>query len=276
MAKMVTPNLFTLRMPLLSIRVRGEWQKEKIFQVIKGKQFIRSYTEYDGSAKGHLIQFQSKFAAAVWNWQKLETELKAWFHSRASKLGLQYSGYNYFISLYMRDKLEDFMGYPDPHSLSHQKNGADELNVTGLVGTTPRAILLDALPGRVLRKSVVTISDGSNSDTIAVDVVARFNGIDLVKQDNIGKGHNGLYLQLSSDGHELIFKENVFPGQAVSVFSSTISINFRGVVLSLDGWCTGGEAHLAFFNASSGAAYDLTSLLSGRNIHAAFLIITSE
>jgi len=131
---MPIPDFLNTRLPLLSIRVRGEWQKDKIFQVIHGKQFIREYTEYDGSAKGHLIPFQSKFAAAVWNWQHMPESEKQWFRARESKLGLRISGYNYFISLYMRDKLEAYMGYPDPHHLSHEKGGTDEINCSGLVG----------------------------------------------------------------------------------------------------------------------------------------------
>jgi streptogramin lyase len=128
------PDFLNTRLPLFSIRVRGKWKNSKIFQVIKGKQFLRAYTEYDGSAKGHLIKFQSKFAAAVWSWQQMAYNDRRFYISRASKLGLRISGYNYFISLYMRDKLEGDMGYPDPHHLSHEKGGADEISVKDLSG----------------------------------------------------------------------------------------------------------------------------------------------
>lgn len=131
---MAIPDFLNTKLPLFSIRARGEWKKNKIFQVIRGKQVIRAYSEYDGSAKRHLIKFQSKFAAAVWRWQQMPYTERRWFISRAAKLGLQISGYNYFISLYMRDKLEDEVGYPDPHHQSHEKDGADELDLTGLEG----------------------------------------------------------------------------------------------------------------------------------------------
>lgn len=131
---MEVPDFLNTRLPLLSLRVRGAWKKDKIFQVIHGKQTIRTYSEYDGSAKGHLIKFQSKFAAAVWRWQQMSYNEHRWFISRAAKLGLQISGYNHFISLYMRNKLEDEVGYPDPHHLSHEKDGDDELDLTGLEG----------------------------------------------------------------------------------------------------------------------------------------------
>jgi len=125
---MIVPNYLNTRLPLFSVRAKGKWKNLKIFQVIKGKQFLRAYTDYDGSAKGHLIPFQSKFAAAVWNWQNMSQVKRRVFISRAAKLGLRISGYNYFISLYMRDRLEDYMGYPDPHHLSHESGGADEIN----------------------------------------------------------------------------------------------------------------------------------------------------
>lgn len=102
---MEIPDYLNIRLPLFSIRVRGKWKNQKIFQVIHGKQFIRSYSTYDGSPKPHLIPYQPKFAAAVAAWQVLPSDSRRWYHSRASKLGLRISGYNYYISLYLRDKL---------------------------------------------------------------------------------------------------------------------------------------------------------------------------
>ena len=102
---MIVPDLTTLQMPLLSIRARGKWKNEVIFQVIHGKQFRRSYSVYDGSAKAHLVPFQPKFAAGVRSWQALDLSIRRWYHSRASKLGKQMTGFNYYLSLYLRDKL---------------------------------------------------------------------------------------------------------------------------------------------------------------------------
>ena len=273
---MECPDFLTARFPLFSLRVRGKWKDEVIFQVVNGIQVVRTYSEYDGSTKPHMTRYWSKFAAAVWNWQQLSINQKAWFHSRASKLGLQLSGYNYFISLYMRDKLEDFMGYPDPHKLSHQKGGADELDLTDLSGTTPGAILGDGTVGIVFRKSHIMVSDGTVAGSIAFEMEARFNGVALAKQDNLAKGSDGTYVKLSADGHELILKNNIWPGVPVSVFGGMIIQNFRGVTLSIKGHCSSQGVHAEFFNGSTGANYDLTSLLTGKSIEAACLIITTE
>lgn len=107
---MDVPNYLTKTLPLFSLRVRGKWKKDVIFQVINGKQIVRPYTAYDGSAKAHLVQFQGKFAKAVLSWQSLPYSSKRWFISRAAKLGLRISGYNYYISLYLRDRLGSFPG----------------------------------------------------------------------------------------------------------------------------------------------------------------------
>ncbi len=111
---MEIPDYLNTRMPLFSVRARGQWKKQKIFQVIKGKQALRSYSEYDGSAKPQLEIFQPDFAAAVYIWQHLDYSERRWYIHRAAKLGLRISGYNYFISLFVRGKTGDtYMGIID-------------------------------------------------------------------------------------------------------------------------------------------------------------------
>lgn len=135
--------------------MRGKWKKDVIFQVIKGKQCMRKYSAYDGSEKDHLKPYYSKFAAAIWNWQQMPLYKRRWFNSRASKLGLQMSGYNYFIRLYMKDRLGDLVAYPDPHHLSHEKNGDDEVRVSGKLSLRPALDL--ATVGQKEKPSIETI-----------------------------------------------------------------------------------------------------------------------
>jgi len=127
-------NELSYQTPLYSIRARGKWRDKVVFEVRGTKQYHRVLTDYDRGAKACLKPFQSKFSAAVWSWRNLTDENKRWYHSRAAKLGLQISGFNYYISLYLRGKLGDDVGYPDPHKLSHQEGGADEIDLTGLTG----------------------------------------------------------------------------------------------------------------------------------------------
>lgn len=270
------PDFLNTRLPLFSIRVRGKWKNSKIFQVINGKQFLRAYTVYDGSAKGHLIKFQSKFAAAVWNWQQMAYNDRRFYISRASKLGLRISGYNYFISLYMRDKLEGYMGYPDPHHLSHEKGGADEIDVTDLVGTTPRALLGDSTKGRTLRKAYLKILDGTNTDSIAVEMEARWNGDGFVKQDNILKGGGTALVGLHSSGGIVILKDGCFTGDIVSMLRVSIAQNLTGTPLTVRGFRLTNTGRLALFEANTGNAVDLSTLINAGDIYMEVLYITSE
>jgi hypothetical protein len=90
--------------PFMTHRKRGAWTNRIIYQVVHGKQRRRRYTPYDGSPKAYLTPFQPKFAEAVALWKTFPSETKALLNARSSKLGFKYSGYNYWISLWLQDK----------------------------------------------------------------------------------------------------------------------------------------------------------------------------
>jgi hypothetical protein len=95
----------SLKMPLFSIRVRGKWEDTFIFQVVHGRQFRRVASPYDLGPKPHLLPFQPKFKAAVHAWQALPDGERALYKKSAQVLGKPMSGYNRFISLYLKDRL---------------------------------------------------------------------------------------------------------------------------------------------------------------------------
>ena len=92
--------------PFLSHRKRGAWAKRIIYQVVHSKQRMRRYTPYDGSPKAHLVPFMPKFQEAVATWKTFPDDTKTALNARASKLGKKHSGYNFWISLWMKDKPE--------------------------------------------------------------------------------------------------------------------------------------------------------------------------
>jgi len=92
--------------PFMVHRKRGKWTNRIIYQVVHGKQRRRRYTPYDGSPKVHLAQFCPKFRDAVTLWHTFPAETKAALDTRASKLGLKSSGFNYWISIWIKDKPE--------------------------------------------------------------------------------------------------------------------------------------------------------------------------
>jgi len=99
-------NELSYQTPLFSVRAHGKWRDQVVFEVLHGKQYHRVLTDYDRSAKAHLIPYQPAFAVAVATWQAQTVEVKRWYHSRAAKLGLRITGFNYWISLSLRGKLE--------------------------------------------------------------------------------------------------------------------------------------------------------------------------
>ena len=100
-------------MPLLSIRAKGIWQGRYIFQRTKDGQQCRVASAYDMSTKSWMPPRWPAWRSAVAAWQGLSDATKKRLHSRASKLGLRMSGFNYFMRLYVKDlpALSDY--YPE-------------------------------------------------------------------------------------------------------------------------------------------------------------------
>lgn len=99
---MAVPSVITKRLPLLSLRVRGGWNESHIFQVIRGRQCVRIFSDYDKSAKAHLTPFQADFRSAVAAWQALPVEDKKAWQAQAVYLKRPYSGYHLFLSTFLK------------------------------------------------------------------------------------------------------------------------------------------------------------------------------
>lgn len=97
-----SPRVFA-NSPLLSNRVKGKWRNRIIYYVVNGSQRKRRYTPYDSSPKMHLTPFQPKYAEAVALWKTFPAETRSALNARASELGLQMSGYNYWTKLWLKD-----------------------------------------------------------------------------------------------------------------------------------------------------------------------------
>ena len=92
--------------PLLSVRVRGKWHESVIFQVRHGKQYVRSLSAYDKSAKTTLVPYQPKFAAAVAAWQGFSLSEKNYWNQLAKNNYRRLPGYQFFLSAYLHDKAD--------------------------------------------------------------------------------------------------------------------------------------------------------------------------
>jgi len=172
------------------------------------------------------------------------------------------------------DKPTEFA--PEAHKTSHQDGGSDEIDVTGLVGTTPRAILGDATAGRVIRKAWLTVSDGSVANSIAVEMVARWNGDTLAKVDNVTKGYDGTFVGLSATGKDLYIKNAAVSGNFISVLSCVITINATGTGATACYNKTSTAARLSLRDGRSGAKKDLTISVDVGLVELSMVYLTSE
>jgi len=145
------------------------------------------------------------------------------------------------------------------HKTTHQSGGADALNVTALVGTTPRAIQGDATPGRVERCMEVYIMDGSNADTINVSTLTSWNGDTIAMQDNLGKGGDETNYALDGDGFTLTIKAAGLTGNAVGVLSFSITGSTCGTVYNMIATALNNDIVVLLSHATDGTQLDLTA-----------------
>jgi len=89
--------------PDMTDRLRGHWGKRAIFQMKDGTQVVRRMTPYEAGPKDHLTQYWPKLREAVALWKTFDVDTKRILNAEASMLGLRCAGYNYFISLYIKD-----------------------------------------------------------------------------------------------------------------------------------------------------------------------------
>ena len=98
------------------------------------------------------------------------------------------------------------------HKTQHQSGGADALDVTGLTGTTPYALLGGSFVGRVLRQIYLYVSDGTAVGTIKVKANSLFNGDGITEVDNLEKSETDGPWTLEADGQKLVIDASAFSG----------------------------------------------------------------
>jgi hypothetical protein len=161
------------------------------------------------------------------------------------------------------------------HKASHESEGSDPIDVTGLVGATPLAILGDATAGRVLRAIFVNIRDGTNANTLKVDTTNKFNGDIIAQTDNIAKGSTVGHFSLSSNGKELRIENSGLSGNVYCPMAS-MNANFTGIPLDVQAKAIGYGIRMKFMHSDTGASQDITVLVDSDNIYPEVLYLTSE
>jgi len=98
--------------PDMSDRLRGHWGKRAIFQTRAGEQVIRRMTPYMAGPKDYLTPYWPKFREAVALWKSFDVGTKRILNAEASMLGKKYSGYNLWISFWIKDNPERLQYLP--------------------------------------------------------------------------------------------------------------------------------------------------------------------
>lgn len=162
---------------------------------------------------------------------------------------------------------------PTTHKTNHQHGESDEINVTGLVGTTPRAILGDATAGRVFRAIIITIANGTNASTLKCTVASRWNGDAIAEQDNIAKDATTGHFKLNAAGTWLTILNTGLTGNALfgmaNLYNNASATSLLASVIKMaDGLLFQTQG------LSDGTAKDLTVLVDTGTINIHSLYIT--
>lgn len=159
------------------------------------------------------------------------------------------------------------------HKTQHQGGGADALDVTGLTGTTPYALLAGTGAGRTLRQIYIYFTDGTNVATMSCQASSYFNGDGIAEVDNIAKGDTSGVFNLEADGQKLRIAQAAFSG-AVKMCHIIIARTSAQEVPSLLAEQYAGGIRIHFYKHDTAAAYDISTDIGTGQIRAILTYIT--
>ena len=162
---------------------------------------------------------------------------------------------------------------PKAHSSSHEDGQADEIDVSGLTGTTPRALLGDVTAGRVFRSSFMVIDNGSNASTLKCTLYNVFNGDEIAVVDNIAKNSTTSGYTLNSAGTDLILENAVLSGTVVWA-NGLCTLNHTAVHLTTLVYQVSDDISITFYEDGSGDVKDLTALVDVGFLYLTLIYIT--
>jgi len=147
-----------------------------------------------------------------------------------------------------------------------------ELNAA-VAGSTANAIIGDATPGRVLRVLTLLLDDGSVND-VEASTTSQWNGHAVAVEDLTAGIIGTRFAFLSDNGaphykiriREEGFKSDIADVMFITTISCKINRNLSGTAISVTSNTVADDLELRFYNAASGAAVDLTTLVNTGSI----------
>lgn len=162
---------------------------------------------------------------------------------------------------------------PSAHKTSHQDGGTDEIDVTGLTGTTPAAILGHVHPPTHFRVGRLTIANGTQAATLKCTFTNLWNGPDIATTDNIAKGATTGGFTLNVNG--AILTVDAVPLALFSYLAlASLHRNNCNIDLTIAILAVAGGIQISLRVNPGGAAQDITSLVDQGAITLNILYIT--
>lgn len=121
------------------------------------------------------------------------------------------------------------------HSEDHESGGDDEVDVTGLTGTTPACLLGDGTAGRTIRQLLLNVIPGTDPNTLKCNTANKFNHTAVSPVDNVAKGATTGGFSLNADGTYLTIEAAILEGNVLFAQGPLYKIEGSGshVVASL-------------------------------------------
>lgn len=136
----------------------------------------------------------------------------------------------------------------------------DDLSLTG-------ALLGDSTAGRVIRQSVLRISDGTDANTIKCAFVSVWNGDIIGTTDNISKGATTGNFTLDAGGRTLTIENSGLSGTVLAVVASVQTVNSTSSdITSVMSIMVGDDIRFQAADGYAGANHDLTLIVTGGEI----------
>ena len=96
-------DFFVHNLPLASLRASGQFAGRCVYYCINGRQLKQTYSVYRASPKAHLASWSDKFSSGAAAYHSLSPSGLALLRADAQARPIPATGYNYFLSLFMRD-----------------------------------------------------------------------------------------------------------------------------------------------------------------------------
>jgi hypothetical protein len=131
----------------------------------------------------------------------------------------------------------------------------------GTDSSTNGAILGDVTAGRVIRRSYMSIGNGTNANTAVIEVGNNWNGDTIGSTNNCAKGATTGNFTLNAGGTRLTIEAAGLTGNVVAVLSAELVVNASGVALLAQGTAATNDIQLDFRLTTADTAQDLTVLV---------------